>query len=48
LHGYYARHPVLQAPDAELVLARLALMRAVGQTLRNGLGLLGVQAPESM
>jgi arginyl-tRNA synthetase len=48
LHGYYARHPVLQAPEAELVLARLALMRAVGQTLRNGLGLLGVQAPESM
>jgi arginyl-tRNA synthetase len=28
--------------------ARLALARAVGQVLRNGLGVLGIGAPESM
>jgi arginyl-tRNA synthetase len=48
LHSYYARHSVLQASDPVLVLARLALMRAVGQTIRNGLCLLGVTAPDSM
>lgn len=48
LHSYYARNPVLQAGDPALVLARLALLRAVGQVVRNGLELLGVNAPESM
>ncbi len=48
LHSYYAKYPVLQAEDASLSLARLALMRAVAQTLRNGLELLGVSAPDSM
>ena len=48
LHSYYARHPVLQAGDPALATARLALLRAVGQTLKNGLALLGVSAPESM
>lgn len=46
LHSYYAKHPVLQA--GEKVPARLALLRAVGQVLHNGLDLLGVSAPESM
>ncbi len=48
LHSYYAKHPVLQAAEPSLALARLALLRAVGQVVKNGLELLGVSAPESM
>ncbi len=46
-HSYYNATRVLV--DAEPVkLARLALITAVGQVLRNGLALLGVSAPEKM
>ena len=48
LHSYYAKHPVLQADDPASGQARLALLRAVGQVIRNGLELLGVSAPEAM
>jgi arginyl-tRNA synthetase len=48
LHRYYAKYPVLHADDPASCLARLALLRAVGQVLRNGLELLGVSAPEAM
>lgn len=48
LHAYYARHQILLPDDEPRAVARLALLRAVGQTLRNGLFLLGVSAPESM
>lgn len=48
LHGYYSRHNILNQEDRKLVLARLALARAAGQILRNGLFLLGVSAPEVM
>ncbi len=48
LHSYYAKHQVLQAGDDVTTTARLALLRAVGQVVRNGLELLGVSAPESM
>ncbi|MDR1489899.1 MAG: arginine--tRNA ligase [Desulfovibrio sp.] len=48
LHRYYAGHQVLGAGSEDLVLARLRLLKAVGQCLANGLGLLGVSAPESM
>ena len=48
LHSYYAKHPVLQAGDPAVALARLALLDAVGQVVKNGLALLGVSAPESM
>ena len=48
LHSYYAKHQVLDAGDAGRSLARLALLRAVGQVLRNGLDILGVSAPETM
>jgi arginyl-tRNA synthetase len=41
------RHRVL-ADDAGLALARLALARALRQTLANGLALLGIAAPERM
>ncbi|MDR3176167.1 MAG: arginine--tRNA ligase [Desulfovibrio sp.] len=48
LHRYYAGHQVLGAGCEDLVFARLRLLKAVGRCLANGLGLLGVTAPESM
>lgn len=48
LHSYYAKHQVLLPDDAARTLARLALLRAIAQVLRNGLDVLGVSAPESM
>ncbi|KLI99301.1 arginine--tRNA ligase [Luteimonas sp. FCS-9] len=44
---YYNDHQFL-VDDAPTRDARLALATAVGQVLRNGLALLGVQAPEAM
>lgn len=46
-HGWYNEHKVLN-DDAALTQARLLLSVNVQQTLRNGLELLGVSAPESM
>ena len=46
-HPYYKAHRVI-SEDRALTLARLGLAAAVGQVVRNGLGLLGVSAPESM
>ncbi len=46
-HPYYRAHRVIQ-DDRALMLARLALCMAVGQVIKNALGLLGVSAPESM
>ncbi len=46
-HGYYSRHTFL-VPDGELRKARLRLVLAIRQILRNGLNLLGVSAPEQM
>lgn len=48
LHRYYAAIPILKEADPKLLAARLALLFAVGQVLRNGLALLGVSAPQSM
>jgi len=46
-HSYYAAERVLdQAP--ELTRARVALLAAARQVLRNALGVLGVGAPEAM
>ena len=47
LHSYYNAHAFL-VDDAELRNARLALVSATGVVLANGLGLLGVDAPERM
>ena len=44
---YYNDHQFL-VDDAAVRDARLALATAVRQVLRNGLALLGVQAPEAM
>jgi len=46
-HSYYAAERFL-VDDAALAAARIALLAATRQVLRNGLGQLGVSAPESM
>ncbi len=47
LHTYYASERFLVA-DAGLACARMALLAATAQVLRNALAVLGVGAPESM
>jgi arginyl-tRNA synthetase len=47
LHSYYAAERFL-VDEPELARARMALLAAVRQVLRNALALLGVGAPESM
>jgi len=46
-HGYYNSTRLL-VPEENIRLSRLALIVAARQVLRNGLGLLGVSAPEKM
>jgi len=46
-HSYYAAERFL-VDDVELSRARVALLTATAQVLRNGLALLGVSAPEKM
>ena len=46
-HTYYNAHQFI-VDDAALRDARLCLIRATKQVLQNGLGLLGVSAPEEM
>ena len=46
-HAWYNNSHFL-VDDAELRNARLNLTAAIGQVLRNGLGLIGVHAPEEM
>jgi arginyl-tRNA synthetase len=46
-HTYYNAHQFL-VDDAELRDARLTLIQGLRQVIRNGLGLLGVSAPEAM
>jgi arginyl-tRNA synthetase len=47
LHTYYNAHQFL-VDEADLRDARIKLVLAVREVLRNGLGLLGVSAPETM
>jgi arginyl-tRNA synthetase len=47
LHGFYNAERIL-VDDRGARAARLALLLAVRQVLRNGLGLIGVSAPERM
>ncbi|MBI2870795.1 MAG: arginine--tRNA ligase [Candidatus Omnitrophica bacterium] len=46
-HTFYDRHRVV-SDDASLTRARLGLARAVQAVLKDGLGILGVTAPEKM
>jgi len=48
LHRYYSANPVLAAGDEDLMRARMLLLAAVAEVVRNGLELLGVSAPEKM
>lgn len=48
LHSYYNSQRFLLDEDAELQDARLALIQATAQVIRNGLDILGVSAPEKM
>ena len=48
LSGFYRDCPVLKAETPELRAARLQLVAATAQALKNGLGLLGLRAPERM
>ncbi len=47
VHGWYHKYHVLGEPEA-VTQARLALARGAQIVLRNGLGLLGIRAPERM
>ena len=47
LHSFYFAEKVL-VEDEQLMRARLALVVATRQVLRNGLGLIGVSAPDQM
>lgn len=47
LHSYYNAHQFL-VEDEKIRLARLSLITATRYVLKSGLGLLGVNAPESM
>ena len=47
LHSYYNEYKFL-IDDEAVKLARLSLISATRQVLRNGLGLLGVEAKERM
>ena len=46
-HGYYSRHRVV-TDDLPLTWARLFLLDCLRTTIRNGLDLMGVSAPEKM
>lgn len=48
LAAFYRDCPVLAAPSSETRAARLRLVAATAQALRNGLQLLGIAAPERM
>ncbi len=46
--AFYERCPVLRAPDEESKQSRLALAETTARVLAEGLGLLGIEAPEQM
>jgi len=45
---FFDQCPVLRADTAEQRASRLVLTDLTGRTLRTGLGLLGIEAPERM
>ena len=46
-HSYYDAERIL-VDDEQVKLARLSLVAATAQVIRNGLAVLGVSAPEKM
>ena len=47
-HSYYAKHKVIDPGNKNLTSARICLSNCVRIIIRNGLDLLGVNAPEKM
>jgi arginyl-tRNA synthetase len=47
-HSFYSKHIIVDENDIKTTKERLALCRAVQNTLKGGLSLLGVSAPENM
>ncbi len=45
---YRSRHVLSEDVDDDVAAARLALVNAARHTLANALGVLGIEAPESM
>jgi arginyl-tRNA synthetase len=48
LHSYYGAERILVKDQPQLMRARLALLAATRQVLKNALAILGVSAPERM
>ncbi|WP_087973663.1 arginine--tRNA ligase [Oceanobacillus rekensis] len=48
LHSFYNAEKVLDSDNKERTTARIALMKAVRQTLANAMNLIGITAPEKM
>jgi arginyl-tRNA synthetase len=47
-NGFYQEVPVLSEPDENIKNFRLKLITATAQVIKNGLNLLGIEAPEEM
>jgi arginyl-tRNA synthetase len=47
-NSFYQEIPVLQEKDKDLKSFRLNLITATAQVIKNGLNLLGIEAPEQM
>ncbi|PIR97673.1 MAG: arginine--tRNA ligase [Candidatus Doudnabacteria bacterium CG10_big_fil_rev_8_21_14_0_10_41_10] len=47
-NNFYHKHRVIDEQDEKIKQSRLGLVTAVAQVLKNGLGLLGIEAPEEM
>ena len=45
---FYNQHSILNADNENIISFRLKLTSAVGQVLKNGLGLLGIEALDRM
>ncbi len=45
---FYQKHSILQSKIEEQRVFRIALTRGIGQIIKNGLDILGIQAPERM
>ncbi len=47
-HKFWHDHSILSAESEEIIAFRLVLCSAVGNTLKNAMGLLGIEMPERM
>jgi arginyl-tRNA synthetase len=47
-NGFYAQHSVINETDESIKTLRLALVKKIAQTIKHGMGLLGIEVPEKM